>query len=95
MKENIELKGEWLDDLIWCPSQCYYAFDYKGTEYTIYLRWRWDNPWTADLYKDFDKDLENVWELPIEFFRDDQLDEVKAHAMELTKVLLLELEAVK
>ena len=45
----VRINGTWEDDLIWCPSQCYYRFTYKGTSYIIYLRWRHDDPWTAEL----------------------------------------------
>ncbi len=41
---------EWVDDLIWCPSQCYYYFEtMSGRRFCIYLRWRHSDPWTADL----------------------------------------------
>lgn len=45
--------GKWDEDLIWCPSQCYYYFKDLDTEqiYCIYLRWRHDDPWTAELVK--------------------------------------------
>jgi len=43
--------GKWIEDLIGCPSQCYYYFkDAKtGIIYCIYLRWRWSDPWDAFL----------------------------------------------
>ena len=38
--------GIWIDDLCWCPSQCY-AFDGRpdGTFVCLYLRWRNCDPW--------------------------------------------------
>ena len=39
----------WDEDLIMCPSQCYCYFEADGKRYCIYLRWRWDDPWTAKL----------------------------------------------
>ena len=41
--------NKWYEDLIWCPSQCYYYFMDGKVLKCIYLRWRWDNPWTVDL----------------------------------------------
>lgn len=40
---------KWENDLIMCPSQCYCNFEGDGKKYCIYLRWRWDDPWTAQL----------------------------------------------
>jgi hypothetical protein len=39
--------GEWLDDLTWSPSQCYYFLQYQGVDYILYLHWRWKDPWQA------------------------------------------------
>ena len=39
----------WDNDLIMCPSQCYCYFETNGKKYCIYLRWRWDDPWTAEI----------------------------------------------
>ncbi|HDD25974.1 MAG TPA: hypothetical protein ENF75_02670 [Acidilobales archaeon] len=36
---------EWIEDLIWCPSQCYRRIRCDGKIYTLYLRWRWEDPW--------------------------------------------------
>ena len=52
MIEVSDLNGQfiWIEDLIWCPSQCYYYFqDSDGSRYCIYLRWRYSDPWTAEL----------------------------------------------
>lgn len=50
MSENTKL-GVWHEDLIWCPSQCYYYFmdPETGEYYCIYLRWRHSDPWTSEL----------------------------------------------
>jgi hypothetical protein len=42
-------RGEWEDSLIWCPSQCFLNFTIGKKHYVLYLRWRWEDPWTADL----------------------------------------------
>ena len=46
--DNFEL-GVWIEDLLWCPSQCYYYFKNGDQDYCIYLRWRHYDPWTAEL----------------------------------------------
>lgn len=45
---------EWFDELIWCPSQCYYRIQYHGIDYILYLRWRWADPWQAYVIKNAD-----------------------------------------
>ena len=39
--------GEWLDDLTWSPSQCYFYLQHQGMDFILYLHWRWKNPWHA------------------------------------------------
>lgn len=48
IKENY-----WIEELIWCPSQCYYYFQNlkDNQNYCIYLRWRHRDPWTTELIK--------------------------------------------
>lgn len=42
--------GVWLDDLIWCPSQCYKRVqDRDGNDYVLYLRWRHGDPWQGHI----------------------------------------------
>jgi len=36
---------EWVEELAWCPSQCYRRIKCNGKIYTLYLRWRWEDPW--------------------------------------------------
>ncbi len=36
---------EWIEHLLWCPSQCYRRIEYCGGLYTLYLRWRYEDPW--------------------------------------------------
>ena len=43
--------GEWYDELIWSPSQCYYHLQHNGMDYILYLRWRWTDPWQAYVVK--------------------------------------------
>lgn len=48
IKENI-----WIENLIWCPSQCYYYFinPEDNQRHCIYLRWRYRDPWTSELVR--------------------------------------------
>ena len=43
-------KNEFLEELLWCPSQIYYYFQDKSEKiWCLYLRWRHDDPWTSEL----------------------------------------------
>lgn len=39
--------NDWKCDLIWCPSQITKVIIIDNKEYNFYLRWRWDDPWSA------------------------------------------------
>lgn len=60
MAENDVRQFHWHEDLIGCPSQCYYYFVDTATNkrYCIYLRWRWHDPWTCELV-----DCDDTWDL--------------------------------
>lgn len=50
-------ESEWVEDLIWCPSQLYLELgNINGNSYTLYLRWRGDDPWSLDLIKNHESD---------------------------------------
>ena len=91
---------KWDDDLIWCPSQCYYYFESGiGNKYCIYLRWRWSDPWTASLVKFLDNDWnwnKTKWtdiDLDKEYC-DIELDELKVAVMK--KIIeLFRIEGIK
>lgn len=53
---NMEIVGEWEEDLMWCPSQCYLQIKHGFYGYQIYLRWRHDDPWTCRLIRKTDPD---------------------------------------
>ncbi len=40
---------EWIENLLWCPSQCYRRIECCGKLYTLYLRWRWEDPWQFEV----------------------------------------------
>ena len=70
---KIEL-NKWYEEMTWCPSQCYYYFMDGKVLKCIYLRWRWDDPWTVDLitFPGTDPDWDNAkWEeVDLGYFRD-------------------------
>ena len=41
---------KWNEDLLWCPSQITRWAFYDNKIFSFYLRWRWDDPWTASVY---------------------------------------------
>lgn len=57
--------NQWIERLhYWCPAQIYYYFlDKKGGRWCIYLRWRHQDPWTAELVR-CDKNWEFDWDNP-------------------------------
>ena len=86
----IHLEGYWRDELIWCPSQCYFEFDYKGIHYSIYLK-LWNNPWTCDLIKNFSptgNDPTDAIEIPVRFYTHKELEPLKKEAIQKVKLYL-------
>lgn len=83
LRKGIERKV-WHDSLIWCPSQCELKFKWLGHDYTIYLRWRHSDPWTAELITPVG-DFESL-HIP-KFKQYDNLDDIKKAAIE--EVLLI------
>jgi len=85
--------GHWFDDLIWCPSQCYYHIQHDGKDYILYLRWRWEDPWQAQVVKNAASReamhgenaawSEDVFLLNHLVFRDAELDLAKAALIDL------------
>lgn len=85
--------GEWFDDMIWCPSQCYCRVQRGGKDYILYLRWRWDDPWQAHIVKNAaslaDMHIENaewsedLFEKGGIYFKDDEVEQAKTKLLEL------------
>ena len=74
--------SNWLDELIWCPSQCFLNFRIKDNHYILYLRWRWDDPWRAEvIVTDETYKLNNDYiSLPVKWYtQDDNLAAIKFH----------------
>ena len=77
----------WLDELIWCPSQCYTRRVVNGVSHILYLRWRWSDPWTASIIKNAESingihDDAAFWDSGIFSMRglcfsDDELDQAR------------------
>ena len=57
--------GLWIVDINnWCPAQIYYYFkDAADNNWCIYLRWRHENPWTAELVS-CSKQWDFIWDSP-------------------------------
>ena len=83
----------WYEDLIWCPSQCYYYIkSKKGNYYCIYLRWRHSDPWTAEIIRLLDKDnidylCDNTEWFPLQVndYKATELKSLKKEAVRLAK----------
>ena len=87
--ESKQQIGGWYEDLIECPSQCYYYFydPLKKKNYCIYLRYRNYNPYTAELIE-CDENLEFVpdidWEvLPISIWENGQHRELEEEVLRI------------
>lgn len=51
----------WRNDLICCPSQCYYwTRDKNGVDCILYMRWRWDDPWQGHIIRNA-KRIDDDW----------------------------------
>lgn len=78
-KNKVEGIPYWDNTLIMCPSQCYCNFEGDGKKHCIYLRWRWDDPWTAQLVPlndnlEFDYNADWIY-LPVnDYTHDDYLE---------------------
>ena len=77
----------WDEDLIMCPSQCYCYFEAEGKRYCIYLRWRWDDPWTAKVVPvdgDCDFTYNDDWEyLETKFYSHDSYKKLEREAVKI------------
>lgn len=94
-QNEIEILDTWQEDLIWCPSQCYLTVKHRFDTYSIYLRWRHDDPWTCRLLKKVTND--EIWskidlfEKYGKFWREtDKVKDVEASAVECVRLYLIE-----
>lgn len=86
---------QWFDDLLWCPSQCYYHIQRDEIDYILYLRWRWEDPWQAyvvknaasleAIHRDRGTWSEDVFLLNRVVFREEELDLAKPKLIDFFK----------
>ena len=84
----------WYDDLLWCPSQCYYYFMHGDDMFCIYLRWRHQDPWTAEVFRcekgvfDFHY-TDGAWRLiKVPYFEDYELEKLKEYVMARLDIIM-------
>lgn len=53
--------NEFQEDLIWCPSQIYYWFMVGDQMKIVYMRWRWNDPWTIEICPVLDPSNPSSW----------------------------------
>ena len=76
---EIQWLSDWRDDLMWCPSQLYREFKRNGKEWTLYCRWRYEDPWTFNIYPE-----EGNWEfIGNGLTQDDPIEKVHEFAEKL------------
>lgn len=102
MAENDVRQFHWHEDLIGCPSQCYYYFIDPATDkrYCIYLRWRWQDPWTCELIGCDDTwDLDwnqDVQDFKVEgFFSEDDFRKLEREAQDKASEMFPHIEELK
>ena len=84
----------WYDDLLWCPSQCYYYFMHGCDMFCIYLRWRHQNPWTVEIIKCEEDDTSlspdtSTWKwVSVPYFEDFELAKLKEYVMARLDIIL-------
>ncbi len=84
---DFTIVNDWQDSLIWCPSQCELHITYKNNAFILYLRWRHDDPWTADLIAD--EGVDEKWiTLDISYWKDTELEQCKKQAIVMAKLYI-------
>jgi hypothetical protein len=81
-------KPHWINDLIKCPSQCFCSFWVNNIiHYCIYLRWRWNDPWTCELVRlDDECDFSDDWKrLDVKDYSHDEYLSLQEEALEVVK----------
>ena len=78
---------EWHESLMWCPSQIEGWATIDSQLYFIYLRWRWNDPWTGRISKvtDADKYALHSDDIQIdlsEWTQDSDIKELEKYALE-------------
>lgn len=76
--------GGFRRDLIWCPSQIRKKISTPKGDLELYMRWRWEDPWSA--YFVFTKDGETYWSENLfenYFFRDENFHAAERRLMQI------------
>lgn len=47
---GMSFKTDWIEDIIWCPTQLYRIFEYDGLTFMEYVRWRHSDPFTFEIW---------------------------------------------
>ena len=83
-----------IEDLIWCPSQIEYYFTDQetGKMYVVYMRWRWDDPWTIELIEtnksdpkgwDFD---DSCGKIDLGFYKDSEYEKLEKDLLDYLRI---------
>ncbi len=76
--------GGWERDLIWCPSQIRKKIKSPKGNLELYMRWRWDDPWSAHFI--FTIDDETYWSQNLfanYYFRDEEFKLAEKRLMQI------------
>lgn len=84
---------EFHEDLIWCPSIIQYWFPVGDQIKMVYMRWRWDNPWSIEICTLKDPQDFESWDLietediteKIGFFTDEEYKQMEEKVVEYLK----------
>lgn len=92
MKEKEQ--NRWYDELIWCPSQCYYYFMHGDEMFCVYLRWRHQDPWTVEVIKCENGDMSldtntSTWKaVCVPYFDDTELTKLKEYVLARLNIIM-------
>ena len=85
--------NEWNEHLIMCPSQIYSnEFIYNSSICYIYLRWREEDPWTAELVKN-ECQIDDQWlNIDIPFFKFEEHNKLEKYIEDNIEKILMQIE---
>jgi len=97
-ERKVKVLGKWDDCLsCYCPAQCYREIvvttaEGKQENYTLYLRWRHDDPWQGHILRnnEYSKNLflTEAGKHKAFFFKDEELEQAKKKLVSLAKAML-------
>lgn len=80
---GFKFESDWIEDLLWCPTQIYRKFSFDNNNYMIYMRWRSADPFRFHIWligTEFDQ--ENKTNLPIVAWSEDLFEKYNIFASE-------------